>query len=112
MFPMPKQRVSISFGLLISASGLFAASSCEHLQVPDGQDPGSTGLGDTSVGPRDESGPIDKTTDGEAPDTAKTSCGDKTYSDPWSPGYAIDPGAVDAAKAVVGSMSITEKADQ
>ena len=98
--------------VFLSAVGLLVVSACEHLLVPGEGQGEPSGLSDSSIGPRDESGPIDLTTDGAAPDAAKTSCGDKVYSDPWSPGYTPDPAVVDAAKAMVGSMSLSEKADQ
>ena len=35
-----------------------------------------------------------------------------TDADPWSPGYTPDPAVQSTARAMVGSMSISEKADQ
>ena len=40
------------------------------------------------------------------------SCGAAKYSDAWSPGYTPDPAVQAQVKNVVGSMSLSEKADQ
>ena len=42
----------------------------------------------------------------------KMSCGDSPYTDKWSPGYVQDPAVLARVQSVVGSMSVTEKADQ
>lgn len=42
----------------------------------------------------------------------KVSCGDARTSDAWSRGYTQDPAVLAQVQTVVGSMSLTEKADQ
>jgi beta-glucosidase len=95
-------------GVIIAIeAGALAVLACTHL-VPTR---GGYGAGDGG-GIDYDGGPADPTTDGEAPDLVKTSCGDGTWADPWSPGYTPDPAVQSAARATVGSMSISEKADQ
>src|SRR5262249_6373113 len=56
--------------------------------------------------------PDDMITNGTAPPPMKMSCADATACDPWSPGYVIDPMAQQAVRTLVGSMTLSEKADQ
>jgi beta-glucosidase len=70
-----------------------------------GTDAGSGGHGGDIIVDRD--GGVDASTP-----PPKTSCGDSPYSDKWSPGYAQDPTVLARVQSVVGSMSVTEKADQ
>ncbi len=104
---LSRKRTSRALAVLvvIHACGL-AIAACTHL-VPTR---GAYGPGDG--GPDYDGGPGDPTTDGEAPDLVKMSCGDGVYSDPWSPGYAPDPTVQNAARTAVASMSISERADQ
>jgi beta-glucosidase len=88
-------------------AGALAVLACSHLVPTRGGYSAGDGGGIDYDG-----GPADPTTDGEAPDLVKTSCGDGTWADPWSPGYTPDPAVQSAARAAVGSMSISEKADQ
>jgi beta-glucosidase len=44
--------------------------------------------------------------------TPKMSCSDSQYSDPWSKGYVQDSAVLMQVDALVGSLSLTEKADQ
>ncbi len=86
--------------------GALAVLACTHLVPTRG------GYGPGDGGADFDGGPIDPTTDGEAPDLVKMSCGDGTYADPWSPGYTPDPAVQSSAQAIVSSMSVSEKADQ
>jgi beta-glucosidase len=40
------------------------------------------------------------------------SCGDQSYSDPYTPGYAQDPAVLAQVTTQLGSMSLTDKANQ
>jgi beta-glucosidase len=63
-------------------------------------------------GPRDQVIAPSAGSGGSAVIPVKMSCGAGKYSDAWSPGYTPDPAVQAQVKNVVGSMSLSEKADQ
>jgi beta-glucosidase len=93
--------------IFFSASLLAA---CHHPQRP-GAD--NTDARDEPPPPTGTcAGPMDEPADGTDPGNPKMSCEDREYCDPWSPGYTPDPAVKDAVRLMVGSMSLSEKADQ
>ena len=92
----------------------LGAASCGFFTHPDlpraGHGPSATEDGGTVYTPPEMDPIIDG--DGGTPMVMKASCVDSPYSDPWSPGYTPDPNVKSAVQSVVGSMSLSEKADQ
>ena len=97
-------RAGAAATVLVSACGFFT-----HLAPSrgGGGDPGAQSDAGTYMG-----GPTDQVVDGGSPPVVKMSCGDSVWSDPWSPGYVPDPNVQSAARAMAGSMSLSERADQ
>jgi beta-glucosidase len=94
----------VGFGVAIST---FA---CSHL-TPGGDLNTYTG-GDGSVTwpiTFDGGTPV---VDEAGPPVMKTACGDSTYADPWTPGYAADETAQSTAQSIVDEMTNTQLADQ
>jgi beta-glucosidase len=55
---------------------------------------------------------VDPVVDGSDPGNPKQSCGPAEYCDPWAPGYTPDPAVQQQVRLALGSMSLSEKADQ
>jgi hypothetical protein len=94
---------------------LFLAilAACTHPVRPgQGDDDGD----DDTVDPPGPDGtceiPPDMVVDGTDPGNVKMSCSDAEYCDPWSPGYTPDPAVMNQVSLMLGSLSLTEKADQ
>jgi beta-glucosidase len=102
-----RRRRLLACGVALSLGGVISvAASCSHILPIPGQQ------GGPGPGSQYDGGPADEDTDGAPPNLVKTSCGDSPWDDPWSPGYTPDPGVQSAAQAIVGSMGLSEKADQ
>ena len=97
--------------LLFFAAAALAA--CSHPFRPGDQPPDGPGGDDDDDGPAGtcEAGP-DEVVDGSDPGNPKMSCNDEEYCDPWSPGYHLDPTVESQVGLLVGSMTLSEKADQ
>src|ERR1700710_2536407 len=88
--------------------GRTLTAACSHL-VPDragaqaggdDQGGGGGGGGGGTPGQNHDAGPPDEVTDGAAPDVVKVACVDTPYSDPWSPGYTVDPAVKSSVQSV------------
>ncbi len=104
---------------LIAALVAVIAVGCSHPDIGrDDDDPNNDDAGGGPPPPPPPPGncedgvPDDVVTDGTPPDDTQTSCGAEAFCDVYSPGYAIDDDDVQAASLVLGSMSLSDKADQ
>lgn len=97
---------------------LALAAACTHPALPDRDPPGTGSDGGGLPPPPPPPGncedgvPDDLVVDGTPPDGTQVSCGPAAFCDVYSPGYAIDDEAVNAAGLVLGSMSLSERAEQ
>src|SRR5205807_1537568 len=103
--------------LVLAGASTLAVLACDHLVSTNHGGPrdgggGSGGIGGGGVGGTVDAPPDDITDGAPPPDGMKMSCGDSQYSDPWSPGYTPDPNVQSMARATVGAMTLSEKADQ
>src|SRR5215216_3582958 len=95
-------------------AGLLVIAACTHPYRPGGEQ----GDGDGPDGPSPPTGtcadgiPADEVVDDSDPGNPKTSCSDVAYCDAWSPGYTPDPAVQSTVSRLVGSMSLSEKAEQ
>jgi beta-glucosidase len=93
---------------------LAVLAACTHPNRP-GQGGDDDGDDDTTDPPGPDGTceiPPDMVVDGTDPGNVKMSCSDAEYCDPWSPGYTPDPAVMNQVSLTLGSLSLTEKADQ
>jgi beta-glucosidase len=92
---------------------LAAAAACHHLSQPPGGDRVDAATDVPNPNPScDDDHLADQVVDGTAPGGTKASCSDTAYCDRYAPGYTPDPTVQSSARAIVSSMSLSEKADQ
>jgi beta-glucosidase len=113
--PIIRGCAALAGGLALLA--VAASASCTHPRRGDGGNPPVGGQPDGSSPPPPGNSctdglPADEVVDGSEPDNVKTSCTDEAYCDPWSPGYTPDPEVQSQVQLTLGSMSLSEKADQ
>ncbi len=122
MNTMTKRTVTNRRGILLAASLLasalgaaaFGATACEHQKPGGTHPPGETPDADLT-GPPPPPGDEceqDAIVDGTAPEVVKISCTAAPTCDPWSPGYTPDPAVQADVALTLGSMSLSERADQ
>jgi len=107
---MHKLRLSILFALV--ACGCSAG--CEHLTPPNNNnnniDAGT--LPPPPLANCGDGGFADMVVDGTDPNTVKMECKSTDYCDPYAIGYTPDPAVQQQVNLTMGSMSLSEKADQ
>jgi len=92
-------------------AGLVLVAACTHPFKPGDEPPGTDiDAGGGPNGTCEADG--DEVVDGSDPGNPKASCSDAEYCDPWSPGYSLDPALKEQVSLLVGSMTLSEKADQ
>ena len=105
---------------LASLGVALLALSCSHPDLRRGPSGGDSdgGMSFNDGGPVDPTPATcderlaDQIVDGSDPGNAKTSCTGGEYCDKWAPGYTPDPAVQQAVSLMVGSMNISERADQ
>jgi beta-glucosidase len=117
---MSEAKTSLSFVACLFAciGAALVASACTHREEPaDAEGAGGTTSDSGAVGTGGSHQGTDAGTGGTSETDAgtvvpKTSCGDKTYADKYTPGYAQNAAITAEVNALVASMSLTQKATQ
>jgi beta-glucosidase len=101
-----------------AVAALAACSACDHLSVPGGMNPNPDEADADVITPPPPSascgdgGLNDHVVDGTEPTVPKDSCTKQDYCDGFSAGYTPDQTKLDKVNLLLGSLSISERADQ